>query len=174
MNEQVLERMLIDRSLGALPPDVDELLEAFLEHEPGHAHDARKFDETLMLARRALPKPRALPLPPLKVRALPQTSVKKNILRQVRWPVGIAAAFAIGFAMSLFTRQVERPAASHRREPERSVVVVAQATAAAPVDSAPTEFWSAARIAGMAPKSASPQPPRLTWTSPVRKPQLNY
>ena len=50
MNNEVLERLLIDRAAGELPPDVEELLEAHLEQDPMARNEAAEIGETLRLA----------------------------------------------------------------------------------------------------------------------------
>src|SRR5437762_13164267 len=49
-----VERLAIDRALGALDVDVDALLAAYLELEPDAARAATRFDETARLAGRTL------------------------------------------------------------------------------------------------------------------------
>src|SRR5690349_11422320 len=51
MNDQTLERLLIDRSLGALSPDVDELLAAYLATRPDVKDD---FPRVVSAARDAM------------------------------------------------------------------------------------------------------------------------
>ena len=43
MKSDVLERLLIDKAAGQLSPDVSELLEAHLQHEPAARSDAAKL-----------------------------------------------------------------------------------------------------------------------------------
>lgn len=63
MNDRTLERLMIDRSLGALPPDVDELLDAYLATRPGAPED---FGPVVAAARAAMKQTEQATPPPLE------------------------------------------------------------------------------------------------------------
>ncbi len=172
MNEETLERIVMDRALGALAPDTNALLEAFLEKEPGYADRVKEIEQSIALAKRALPPPRTVSLPPLKIQPLRTTIARPNAWQRVRWPIGLAAAFVLGFSLSSFTVAPDRASPSGADIARRALPVTRMAST--PANIAPSDFWSASRLAGLESKTASPRPPRLTWISPVRKPQLNY
>jgi hypothetical protein len=67
MKIETLEALLIDRALGALSPDVAELLESYLIQNPDAAQQANGLASTVQLARTAVAGPNAptSPLPPL-------------------------------------------------------------------------------------------------------------
>jgi anti-sigma factor RsiW len=50
MKTDTLQALLIDRSLGELPPEVAELLDAHLANNPAARDEARRITETLDLA----------------------------------------------------------------------------------------------------------------------------
>lgn len=54
MTPDTLERLMIDRSLGALSPDVEALLAAHLNGNPADAETAAAFDRTVDLVERSL------------------------------------------------------------------------------------------------------------------------
>jgi anti-sigma factor RsiW len=60
MKTETLQGLLMDRELGELPPDVVELLEAYLAADPAARHEADAVSRTVRLARetvRQLPGP---------------------------------------------------------------------------------------------------------------------
>ena len=59
MNPELLERLLIDRALGQLSPDVVALLSEHLGKNPQIAKLADELDETVMLATNATKRPMA-------------------------------------------------------------------------------------------------------------------
>ena len=162
MNQDVLDRLLMDRALGALPLDVNALLNAYLEREPAMAARAVEMDQTLALAKRAL-QPHAEPaLPPLKVRPLAAGEVNMVPRNRLMWAVGLAAAFVLGIGLSaMFLHSTPTPA--------RPVVV----EVVRPVDAGPSGFWSRARWTNLLAKASQPEEPRLTWISPVKRPVVN-
>jgi hypothetical protein len=54
MTDDTLERLLIDRSLGALPADVDALLAAYIQSRPDALETARNFDSLVAATRHVL------------------------------------------------------------------------------------------------------------------------
>jgi len=49
MNAEHLEALVIDQSLGELPPDVSALLDAYLGSHPEHAREAQRIREAVSL-----------------------------------------------------------------------------------------------------------------------------
>lgn len=162
MNHDVLERLLMDRALGGLPLDVNALLNAYLERDPAAAAKAAKMDETVDLATRAL-KPKTQPaLPPLKVQpfVLPEARPSRN---RMAWAAGIAAAFVLGAGLGAMFLHSNPPT------PSRAVVVdVVRST-----ESQPSGIWSRSRWTNRLARASSPEEPRLTWISPVKRPVVN-
>jgi hypothetical protein len=165
MKQDILERLLIDRALDALSPDVVVLLEAHLEKEPEQRHVSLEINESVRLAGMALPRRREILLPPLKVLPLPEKTAAGMCWRRAWWPAELAAAFVLGIGLAFWALHPGEPAVS---TPEANVVVARHEVA----DSA-SSFWSMTRFASMGSKAASAQVPRLTWRSLVQNPQVN-
>jgi anti-sigma factor RsiW len=167
MNEKILERLLADRALGGLSPDVAALLEAYLEIDPAQASLRREMDETVRLAARALPRPRSRPLPPPKFAACPSEIRVERLAWRSWWPVELAAAFVLGLALGLGVLRPSQPLASRTGS---DALATAPSSPASP--SSPPAFWSMARLVKPESNGSAPAPPRIAWSSPVRQPQL--
>jgi hypothetical protein len=102
MNPKTLERLLIDAHLGELPPDVSELLDAFLNGYPTLAGERDSIRNTLDLAGRAIrPRPddaHALPPLPKRLTAPPTAGHRRfgNWGRYAALAAVIALAFLLG------------------------------------------------------------------------------
>jgi len=145
MNQEIIERLVIDKASGELTPDTAALLDDWLRHEPGAKAEAAEIEETLALAKRALAR-----------------EEEKAILRPkfrhaawLPWAAGMAACFVAGIGLGLLPlRQpmLKPPVANFAAAPDAG-------------------FWSVHRLQMTGP-AAKVQGPRLIWKSPVRKPQL--
>jgi hypothetical protein len=167
MNQDILERLVIDKCSGELSPDAAALLEAWLNREPGAKENAAKIEETLRLAKRALHEAE-------------EPEVARPRFNRSRWlPLiaALAACFAAGlFFGGLVLRQSELPPAPESSPyytalgwPSRPPFLPPPAEGPAPV--AEAGFWSQRRWQASGPKW-SPSQPLWEWTSPVREPQL--
>ncbi|MGA2175017.1 MAG: hypothetical protein ABSH38_08565 [Verrucomicrobiota bacterium] len=145
MNQEIVERLVIDKASGELTPDAAALLEAWLEREPGAKAGAAEIDETLRLAKRALggAEEHAVLRPKFRSPAWP------------RWAAGMAACFLAGLGLGLL--------------PLRQPTVAPPAENFATVNDA--GFWSARRL-HVSSSTSKVQGSRLIWKSPVTKPQL--
>ena len=153
MKNDVLERLLIDRAAGELSPDVQELLESHLEHEPAARREAAEIEETLRLARLALAGEKVVALP------VPQPS-----WRVPSWAWAMAACFVCGLSLGIFGARDRSAAPRTASVPSRETV------AATPADE--TSFWSARRLrAGMSPVTVKSEN-RVIWKSPVERPEI--
>ena len=164
MKQEVLERLTMDRALDGLPPDVETLLDAYLAKEPEEAERTREINNTVTLARQALKSRRPVSLPPLKVVPLQSQATANTAHRRMIWPAQIAAAFIVGLALGLTL--LRQPASPHNQP-------VSMASAASDKTASESTFWSAQRLMNRLSTASPPRPPRLSWTSPVQKPQLN-
>jgi hypothetical protein len=168
MNTETLERLLIDRASGELPPDTAALLDAYLKSTSQAAGIAAVTDETLLLAKQALAPSSEPVLPPPSfdrpLRILEHEN--KPDWRLAQWACGMAACFIGGLVLGSFLMRAPTPPAL------RTPVVANQTVAqAAPAQNG---FWSISRLHEAA-SSATPAAPkdRLIWESPVKKPQIN-
>jgi anti-sigma factor RsiW len=175
MNPEALERLVIDRASGELPPDTAALLEDYLQTVPPAAEAAARIEQTLLLAKQALASPREMTLPapsfdrPLRV--LERETAPDWRLAQMAW--GMAACFVGGLLVAWLL--LRAPAPTLAPAPSRQLAAVTPATsAAAPAVAAESGFWSVARLYQATLRSASPPThSRLIWESPVKQPQIN-
>jgi anti-sigma factor RsiW len=102
MNTESLEALLIDRALGQLSPEVEQLLAEYLASRPEAAHLAAELAETVALAASVLqqPAPRVT-LPPQAVVSLPRP--------RFRPVLAIAASFVAGACVSFFALRIPAP-----------------------------------------------------------------
>lgn len=96
MNKESLERLLIDRALGQLSPDVEELLVEQLAQNRDMARTAEEFTAVVTLAR-ALTK-----RPPLTITFRQPFAALIRRERALRI-VAMAASFAVGAGLTLWT-----------------------------------------------------------------------
>ena len=166
MNQETLERLLVDQALGALSADVNSLLDAYASEVPARQDLQKDIRSTVQLAGAVLHRSARIQLPPLKIQ--PLTAERTVGRRRSWWPMQLAAVFVVGLALGLQFRNSLAPRAP-RKEPMASLVALAPA-ASAP---APAGFWSIARFAAMQQPGPETSRAEFTWTSPVRKPLLN-
>jgi anti-sigma factor RsiW len=154
MKSEALERLLTDRALGELSPDVEELLETHLEREPAARIEAEKISETLRLARRALAGQPAVALPVLR----PSWRLPFRAL-------AMAACFVGGLSLGIFAMR-------GRNEPPRVTASIPSHEMSAITTADESDFWSARRFrAGLSPVAINAGN-RFIWKSPVRKPEI--
>jgi anti-sigma factor RsiW len=157
MSSETLNQLLADRAVGELPPDVRELLDAYLAREPAAAKRLAELNATVALARRALARASS---PAASVRPFPRDRVRAARHRRAAlvWirPLAMAACVALAFIVGM---KFSRPAA------------VAPAAELVAADSGMPGFWAAASV-----RSALDQPPReartVRWSSPLRWPRI--
>jgi len=157
MKQEIVERLLIDRALGALSPDVQTLLEAHLENEPGDRQAALEIGDAVRLAKLSQNRRQRLPLPPLKWVPLPETGAARAGRRFIPELAALAASFLLGIGLGFWMLRMVEPSVPV----STADLSVAQLSAAEP----PSSFWSLKRLAGVNPKVAFATQPRLTWRS---------
>ena len=169
MNAETMQRLLIDRSLGLLPNDVEALLDAHLAIDSEAAALAAQFDRTAALARRALAGGPASELPPF-----PAESVRREgrSLRRWMWTRNITAAAAtlvIGFGLgaALFRNAADLDASGKALGGLPAAIV-----GTSPVSPRSAGMWSTRRALERATRAPEKTAARLIWDSPVRKPRL--
>ena len=154
MNNEVLERLLIDSASGELAPDVAELLEAHLQQNPAARKEAAEVGETLRLAQLALAGQPSAALP-----------VVRPSWRVPTWALGMAACFICGLSLGILGMR-------GRNEPPRITASIRSQEMSAVKTVAGSGLWSARRFrAGLSP-SAVAAGNRIIWKSPVRKPEI--
>lgn len=170
MTDETLERLLIDRSLGALPADVHTLLAAYLESRPDALETAHDLDEIVGTARHVLARGEQA--------AHPAGLSHLTIPRARTWRVAsLAACLAIGVGLGALAARRNDPAAPERMSArpviDRPVPVVTNelrkfAVARSSEDA--DAFWSANKLMSGAPRVPARSPAALYWTSPVSSP----
>ena len=106
MKPEVLRALLVDRELGELPPDVRELLEAYLEAVPSARAEMKATAGTISVARKAIrqfseltPKPESA-----------EEGQVVSILPWVApWPVRVAALIAVAALAGWFGYRAGAP-----------------------------------------------------------------
>ena len=162
---EILERLLADRALGALDPDVESLLEAYLAHDPDLRKLAHEFGHTVALARRAVEATRpSIPtdLPQLKLGPAPKARGVRLWLLGIR-AATLAACLAIGLLLGV-TLFRNTAAQVPSQLPSLPPLVLAESTASADTTS---QFWSIRQFRGLAASRVPEHVPAVKWSWPV-------
>ena len=175
MKTETLEILLIDRALGALSPEVAELLESHLIQNPDAVRHAESVESTVRLARTAVAG-----APVSTGHAPPLDRVRKTLRVRRRQAFAtelskLAACLLLGLTIGLIGRSGGSPAGA----PEVSAAVVGPliASDAANAAGGRNGFWSLTNFTpGELEKEAVVGPRdsryRLHWDSPVKMPHL--
>ena len=174
MKPETLESLLIDRTLKELAPEVGELLDAYLAQNPAAAATASQFEETVDLARRAVPVPKEVPC---------RKPAIEPVSRPTWWDwfavprielVRLACCLALGLALGLSVSSLWK------------VPVVVSAPSAKPIvmanasgngaDRSSAQFWSLTEVAADRQKRSQANQAanreRLQWDSLFKMPRL--
>jgi anti-sigma factor RsiW len=155
MNDETIERLIMDRALGALEDDVAALLDAYLKADPRAAERARQASETVDLARRVLAAPAsgespAPPFPRLWIEAAERRRRRRRFLKQA---AALAACLVIGVALGtlLFGGRASLPVSSPGASPGAFLPQAAATMGPPPATVARADggeggFWSASRL----------------------------
>jgi len=156
MNKEVIDRLIIDRAVGALDPDVETLLDDYLSQHQEIEDRFRATAEAVQLSRTLLRSEGDAPLPAFRMPDEFRSERRRIAPLQI---VGIAAALLVCFFMGRHFPGNDRP-------------VTRQSIAENTVDGqlkVNEGMWTIART------RMRPKPPiRSTswkWTSPVRQPE---
>lgn len=156
MDNATMQRLVMDRSLGALDPVVSALLDAYLQTQPQWAQQARQLDDTVTLARSAMGKPAArLPLFPSQRLAQAQTQLRwrRGLTRLVAVAASVVLGIALGFAW--FGRgNAPSPAAGPAAAAAPATPLLAEKPAPADSDG----LWSVHRLQRLAAAQAAAAP----------------
>jgi anti-sigma factor RsiW len=93
MKPDVTERLLLDRALGRLEPDVDTLLADYLDDDASAASQARELQEVVHLAKEAVRQPALAVEPPNQIHRLVWRHRAERVL-------ALAASFVIGVGIT--------------------------------------------------------------------------
>lgn len=165
MNDRMLESLLLDRTLGELSPEVSELLDAYLQLVPHVGAQAKTFDATVQLARRAVSPPAPAPVPPIPLHK----------------PMGHWRREALALAATLCLGALVGWTLAHRSSPSDVVAVAAGPTLAdggfssgERASVARTTFWSMSHFVGSHPSGVTPRnnPYPVLWGALGKLPQL--
>lgn len=191
MNAETMERLLMDRALGALSPDVAALLEAHLRQEPAAAARAAQYEQVTDATRRAFSaasvtrgelRGGADPAASSPARAapppFPARQIRRVLARRRRWirlahAASLAACLALG--VWLGWSWTETPAAAPVA-PDPAALAAEQAFQAQLAQTEPPPgragFWSLERLYRPS-RERRPAPSYyLEWDSPIEKPKL--
>lgn len=100
MNPEILEQLLMDRSLNELKPEMEQLLDAYLADHPEHQPLVDSVEQTAMLGRMAVASQIPVKLPPFPKEKMLSCGQRTswNLARQ--W-LSIAASLVIGVGIGL-------------------------------------------------------------------------
>lgn len=165
MDGDTLDRLLMDRALGGLAPDVDALLAAYLEQTPTAAARATDYTAAADAARQVLRSDRPATLPPFPALRLHQVAEARRRLRLVRHVAGLAAALVLGVGLGAGLLRSSAP-------PDGPAPTVA--VERVPIGQRPIvgDFWSATRLYERARQVRPVHSTRLIWDSAVNRPRL--
>ena len=168
LNPETLERLLIDRSLGAIAPDVSELIGVYLKHDAGAAGMARELDQTAVLARQSLSVRGSGSLP-----SFPAARLKQARRLARGWSIaGRVAMIAAGIVLGLAAGSLRYGSPTGLGQDGQTAVSADRPTA--PVQSvADTEgFWSARRLYERRAAESPNNVREVVWKSPIARPRL--
>jgi hypothetical protein len=120
MNAEMLERLMIDDSLGQLSSEVSALLDAYLMGDPAARAEAEVLRRMVGVARKAAAG--AVPrLPPFDRRGLERARQRRVIGRTTGWisaAAGLAACLAIGFILGHQWQRTSGPSVASDSAPK--------------------------------------------------------
>lgn len=178
MKPETLEVLLLDRAMGELPPEVVELLETHLTHNPEAARQADQWASTLQLARQAVAMVPEVPRRPLAVERLRQARATQR-----RWSIAwgfakLAACVAFGLTLGWYGRALRQAPVMAVASPAttRTSSMIAGTLPPDARENA-IDFWSlsglaAAQQSRQSVESRATNRYRLHWDSPVRMPRV--
>jgi anti-sigma factor RsiW len=172
MKTETLEALLLDHALGELSPEVVELLEAHLAHNPEAARQAAGLASAVQQARQAVAMSQEAPRRSLAVERLRQTQMTRR-----RWAftwelARLAACVVLGLTLGWYGHTARNAAVA--------ATPVLPRVAAVELPSAPesaNDFWSLANLEA-AQRERQPVEGRTTsryrlhWDSPVKMPRV--
>ncbi len=170
MDEQALERLMMDQAMGALDADTEQLLAHHLARDPTAARQAEEYRQVVRLARRVLRAGDAEPvLPRLQTARLQCMVSRRRQRRYLTAASAIAAMLLIGATLFSVATRTSPP----QLMSGNSAMPIAAGSSASPPVSQETSagaFWSARRLYTQTSRGA-PQW-TLVWNSPAYEPRV--
>jgi anti-sigma factor RsiW len=172
MKTETLEALLLDHALGELSPEVVELLETHLAHNPEAAQQADGLASTVQLARQAMAVAQEAPRRSLAVERLRRVQMTHR-RRAFIWEMArLAACVVLGLALGWYGHTARKAIAAATPGPP---VVAAVGLPFAPEGT--KDFWSLANLEAAQrerqPVESRPTSRyRLHWDSPVKMPRV--
>ncbi|MBN2685505.1 MAG: hypothetical protein JXR40_09525 [Pontiellaceae bacterium] len=157
MNEDILDRLMMDHALGTLEPDVEALLNDYLSKHADMRSQSSSTQEVVQLTKELLRTEESA-----VGHVIREPHCRKVLLRRlILLPaIGVAAALMI-----IFTSMQD----NSEHPPTKKKQTVAAVVPRVETSAVGSGIWSTAeRLETPKPRRTS----RLKWTSPVRQPQL--
>lgn len=169
MSPETIERLILDKALGALPADCQALLEAYLESRPSEMASCRSTEDLLGRVRIAMTDGVAQPLPSFPAGRLSRVRRIGLTGRVAMSVAAVAACVLLGFGLHamVFPDMPLRPDV-----PKAVLVVQVDAVRPAQAHRDGDGFWSGRRLSEQATEAPQPTPSPLIWGSPARTPRL--
>ena len=166
MNPDTLERLVIDRAMGELSPDVAALLEAHMKLHPQVADEVRQIEETLVLAERSFQGASQPVLPP--------PSFDSDVLKfpKAPTPAALWLRMAPGLAACLIAGVLLGSGLVQHRDIRRSSqsATTSHLLVSTPLDE--SAFWSIHRLRPQHLADAGLGRPKVSWKSPTQRPEI--
>ena len=172
MKTETLKALLLDHAMGELSPEVAELLETHLTHDPEAARQADGLASTVQLARQAMVVTQEAPHRPLAVARLRQEQMTHRRWALIWEMARLAACVVLGLTLGWYGQIARKATVAAPPLPPR--------VAAIELPSAPesaNDFWSLANLEA-AQRERQPVASRTTsryrlhWDSPVKMPRV--
>ena len=168
MNLTILERLLIDRKLGELPPDAAALLDAYLRLSPEDRVLAEGVEKTIDAAGTVLSRAASNRERPMPALAQPAAAMKNSGRLQhpvPAWSRRVAVAASIGLAFFLGTLTASRPDLTIVMDRPRAILPPHR-------DSETDGFWSVQRLQETIGPAAGAERQHIKWSAPFGKPKI--
>ena len=172
MKTETLEALLLDHALGELSPEVVELLETHLAHNPEAAQQADGLASTVQLARQAMAVAQEAPRRSLAVERLRRVQMTHRRRAFIWGMARLAACVVLGLALGWYghTARKATVAATNVLPPVAAVGIPYAAEST-------KDFWSLANLEAAQrerqPVESRPTSRyRLHWDSPVKMPRV--
>jgi len=168
LEREMIEKLVLDRALGALTPEAARLLEAYGEGDARVDEMERVYEQTVGLARRALADEREPALPPFPAERIAADARRQRLWKITRNAGALAACVAAGLMIGMRWRTAPTVSTG------ATSVSIAQSGdgrgSHAMGELGGAGFWSTQRIHKQA-QAANVGRPAGIWRSPVQMPQ---